>query len=340
MPRKPALSSPSRMADVAARAGVSAITVSRALRTPEKVSPKARARIEAAIKSLGYVPNLAAGTLKSQRSRIVAAVVPTLANSIFADTVDGMADVLREHGYQLLLGNAGYSPDTEEALVAAFLGRQPEGLILTGVQHRRAVRERLRQVRIPVVETWELTDSPIDTVVGFSNFEAARRMTHALAERGYRDIVFAGVAPEREARSARRQAGYVRAMAELGRAENISTVPGETSPTYRSGALAMAQLLRERPRADAVFFANDFLAVGGLMECARSGIPVPGRMAIAGFGDFDIAREILPALTTVRIPGREIGRRAASTIIARLRSEVERERIIDLGFEIIVRDSA
>ena len=123
-------------------------------------------------------------------SRIVAAVVPTLANSIFAETVEGMTDVLREHGYQLLLGNAGYSPETEEALVAAFLGRQPDGLILTGVQHTRRVRTQLRSQRMPVVETWELTDTPIDLIVGFSNFEAARRMTVARGWRiGWRSII-------------------------------------------------------------------------------------------------------------------------------------------------------
>jgi LacI family transcriptional regulator, gluconate utilization system Gnt-I transcriptional repressor len=340
MARKPAPSAaPSRMADVADRAGVSAITVSRALRTPDKVSPRARARIDAAIRALGYVPNLAAGTLKSQRSRIVAAIVPTLANSIFAETVEGMTDVLREHGYQLLLGNAGYSPETEEALVAAFLGRQPDGLILTGVQHTRRVRAQLRDARMPVVETWELTDAPIDLLVGFSNFEAARRMTLALIARGYRNIAFAGVDPASEPRSGRRQAGYCSAIEAQGRTPIIFTVAHEAGQTIHNGARAMAQMLQDRPEVDAVFFANDFLALGALMECARRKLAVPGRIAIAGFGDFEVAREVIPSLTTVRIPGRDIGRRAAAMLVERLAGQ-KTEMRLDLGFEIVLRDSA
>jgi LacI family gluconate utilization system Gnt-I transcriptional repressor len=326
------------MADVAARAGVSAITVSRALRTPDKVSPEVRARIDAAVRSLGYVPNLAAGTLKSQRSRIVAAIVPTLANSIFAETVEGMTEILRQHGYQLLLGNAGYSPDIEEGLVAAFLGRQPDGLILTGVQHTRRLRAQLRAARVPVVETWELTDAPIDMIVGFSNFDAARHMTLALIERGYRNIAFAGVPAETEPRSGRRQAGYCDALAAHGRAPIIVTVTQESGLTIRSGARTMARVLAENPEVDAVFFANDFLALGALMECARRGIAVPRKMAVAGFGDFEVAQEVIPALTTVRIPGRDIGRRAASLLVDRLR-RADGDGAVDTGFEIVLRDS-
>lgn len=337
MPRKSSV--PARMADVAARAGVSAITVSRALRTPDKVSPAVRARIDAAIRSLGYVPNLAAGTLKSQRSRIVAAIVPTLANSIFAETVEGMTEILRQHGYQLLLGNAGYSPETEEALVAAFLGRQPDGLILAGVQHTKRLRTQLRAARVPVVETWELTDAPIDMIVGFSNFEAARRMTLALIERGYRRIAFAGVAPDAEPRSGRRQAGYCDAVAKHGRDPVIFTVAEESGLTIRSGANTMARVLGERADVDAVFFANDFLALGALMECARRGIAVPDKVAVAGFGDFEVAQEVIPALTTVRIPGRDIGRRAASLLVDRLLGR-NGENAVDMGFEIVLRDSA
>jgi LacI family gluconate utilization system Gnt-I transcriptional repressor len=330
---------PARMADVATRAGVSAITVSRALRTPDKVSPAVRARIDAAIRSLGYVPNLAAGTLKSQRSRIVAAIVPTLANSIFAETVEGMTEILRQHGYQLLLGNAGYSPETEEALVAAFLGRQPDGLILTGVQHTARLRKQLRAARVPVVETWELTDTPIDMIVGFSNFEAARRLTMALVERGYRRIAFAGVDPAAEPRSGRRQAGYCAALAAHGRDPVIVTVAEESGLTIRSGAHTMARVLADRPDVDAVFFANDFLALGALMECARRGIAVPTKMAIAGFGDFEVAQAVIPALTTVRIPGRDIGRRAAALLVDRLLGR-DGADAVDLGFEIVLRDSA
>jgi len=327
------------MEDVARIAGVSAITVSRVLRTPDKVNAETRARVAAAIGALGYVPNLAAGTLKSDRSGIVAAIVPTLQNSIFAETVQGLSDALSEEGYQLLIANSGYSTAAEESLVTAFLGRQPDGLVLTGVHHSPALATRLARIGLPVVETWDMTPAPIDMVVGFSNFEAARQMTHALAARGYRRIAFAGVAPESEWRSAQRQAGYMRALAELGLSPHVLTVT-TTGLAIHGGAAVLAALPAREPGLDAVFYANDVLAFGGLTHCRRIGWQVPGDLAIAGFGDFEIARESIPALTTVRIPAFAIGQSAARMILDHLAGRTVAPRLLDLGFEIVMRESA
>jgi LacI family gluconate utilization system Gnt-I transcriptional repressor len=327
------------MADVASRAGVAAITVSRALRDPDSVSPDVRKRVAAAVKALGYVPNLAAGTLKSQRSQIVAAIVPTLQSSIFAETVQGLSDELRANGYQLLLANSGYSTAAEESLVAALLGRQPEGIVLTGVQHSRKLRDLLSVTSIPVVETWELADDPIDMVVGFSNFEAARQIVLALADRGYRRIAFVGVPPESEPRSARRQAGYMKALNERGLKSVVDTDIA-VGLAIRNGGDALERLLARHPDLDAVFFANDPLAFGALQRCQRRGWSVPKRIAIAGFGDFEIARETIPTLTTVRIPGDEIGRAAARLILERQPGMPREAKTVDVGFELVFRESA
>lgn len=326
-----------RMRDVARRAGVSAITVSRVLSAPDKVAPETRAAVWSAVEALGYVPNLAAGTLKSQRSRIVAAIVPTLRNAIFAETVEGMADALRAEGYQLLLAASGYDPAIEEASVMAFLGRQPDGLILTGIEHSDAVRARLAAARLPVVETWDLGASPIDMLVGFSNYDAGAAITRDLARSGYRRIAFAGT--EREARAVQRRAGYRDAVRALGMpATEVAVAAAGLS--IADGADVIARLLAEGGGADAVFFANDYLAFGALVECQRRGVPVPGQLAIAGFGDFEIARESLPGLTTVRIPGYAIGREAAGLVMRRLAGAAVDRRIVDLGFEIVRRASA
>jgi LacI family gluconate utilization system Gnt-I transcriptional repressor len=172
-----------RMEDVARLAGVSAITVSRALRHPEKVANETRDRITSAIRTLGYVPNLTAASLASNRSGIIAAIIPTVTNSIFADTVQGMSDRLRREGYQLLLGNTGYSVEEESALVSAFLARRPDGIILTGARHTPTTREMLADANLPVVETWDLAVEPIDMMVGFSNFEAAHAWQSAATAR-------------------------------------------------------------------------------------------------------------------------------------------------------------
>lgn len=328
------------MADVARVAGVSAITVSRALRTPGRVAPETRARVDAAAQALGYVPNLVAGALKSQRSRIVVAIVPTLVSAIFAETVEGMTEVLRDQGYQLLLANSGYAAETEETLVRAFLGRRPDGIILTGVHHTEGARAQVRAAGIPVVETWETTDHPIDMNVGFSNRAAGRALTEALLARGYRRIVFAGLAPAAELRSRRREEGYRAAMRAAGLQPAVHRLDDvDRGLTMRSGARAAVALLAARPRCEAVMFANDFPAFGALAECARRGVAVPGGLAIAGFGDFEVAREAHPALTTVRVPGREMGRRAAAMILERLAGRAVEPRV-DLGFEVVLRESA
>jgi LacI family transcriptional regulator, gluconate utilization system Gnt-I transcriptional repressor len=162
------------MQDVARRAGVSAMTVSRALKAPGKVAPATRARVEAAVAALGYVPDDAARSLASRHSRLVAALVSTVADSIFASTIDGLAESLRAHNHQLLLGTTEYSAASEEALLGTILSRRPDGLVLTSGVHTETSRRLLKGASIPVVEVWELPEEPIDMAVGFSNLEAGR----------------------------------------------------------------------------------------------------------------------------------------------------------------------
>jgi LacI family transcriptional regulator, gluconate utilization system Gnt-I transcriptional repressor len=328
------------MADVAARAGVGTITVSRALRTPQQVSAEVRERVRAAIEATGYVPNLAAGTLKSQRSRMVAAIVPTLRSAIFAETVDALADGLRDAGLQLLIAASGYSVEAEAAILRNLLGQQPVAVVLTGTQHAASVRAVLRERRLPVVETWDLADDPIDRAVGFSNFEAARRQTLALAARGHRRIAFVGTSPEIERRAAQRQGGYLAAIDELGLAPDVSTLD-DLGVSIASGERAVAALLDRAEPPQAAFFVNDIAAFGAVQACQRLGVRVPQQLAIAGFGDFELARASNPALTTVRIPGERIGRTAARLIADRLAGLADDgPRAIDLGFELVSRASA
>ena len=328
-----------RMADVARRAGVATITVSRALATPERVSADVRERVRAAVEASGYVPNLAAGTLKSQRSRMVAAIVPTLRNSIFAGTVEGLAEGLRVQGYQLLLASSGYSMQAEEEILQNLLGQQPVAVVLTGTRHTPAVRAMLRGRRIPVVETWDLSDEPIDRVVGFSNLEASRQLTHALAARGYRRITFAGTPPDVERRSGQRQAGYLRAVEELGLVPDVIEL-GDLAVSIDAGARAVDQLLARPRPPEALFMVNDLVAFGAVQACQRRGVPVPAALAIAGFGDFEVARSSHPPLTTVRVPGDAIGRVTAERVVAALSGNDTAPRVLDLGFEVVMRGSA
>ncbi|MGK9236270.1 LacI family DNA-binding transcriptional regulator [Inquilinus limosus] len=325
-----------RIEDVAALAGTSPMTVSRALRGEGRVSPETLARINAAVESLGYVPNLSASSLASRRSGILAVLVPTIGNSVFSETVRGVADAAETAGLHLVIGDYAYSEDKRRQLVRALVGRRPDALVLVGAVPDEAVRALLRQHGIPVVETWELSEDPIDMAVGFSNFAAGAEVARHLVERGRRRCAFVGSA---ESRAAARLAGFTEALVGAGAAAPETETPADLS--IEAGRISLDRLLARAPDLDGVFFATDVMAVGGLLECQRRGIGVPGQIAIVGLGDLEIGRQLQPALTTIRIPAYEMGRRAGDLILARLgKGSAEESRIIDLGFSLVRRQSS
>ncbi len=329
------LPQPARMQDVARAAGVSMITVSRALNAPEKLAPATLQVVRSAIDRLAYVHNLAAGSLASRRSRIIAAVVPTIASSTFSDTIDGLAQALAPHGYQLLLGQTQYRPEEEAALIAAFLGRRVDGLVLFGVQHARGVRAMLERAAIPVVETWDLTSRPIDAVVGFSNFAAGRAAADYLAAKGHRRLGFiGGTDPRSDARlQGFRAATHARGLGEVA----VQRVPSPSS--LLEGGPALAALLAVPRPPHAVFCTHDMLAAGALFECQRRGIAVPGKLALMGFADLPIAAGTEPTLTSMQVRATEMGQRAGEWLLRRLAGEPGLARRVDLGFTVVERRS-
>ena len=335
-----AMSRAARLEDVARLAGVALVTASRAVNHPAQVAPETLARVQAAMASLGYVPNLTAGSLASQRSRIVAAVVPTVANAVFSEMVEGLGQVLADGGYQLLLGQSGYRDADEAALVEAFLGRRVDGLVLTGSPAGTAWRERLRQAGVPIVQTWSLEDAPLDMQVGFDNRAAGATVARALLDRGHRVLGFLGA---EEPRSRQRLEGFRAAAAEAG--EGAATVHAELMrPPVGPGDVgpALQRLRRTQPAVQAVLCTNDLLAAAALFEAARQGWRVPQDLAIASFGDSALASACWPRLSALRVPSRLIGERAGQLLLARLRDEpgAPRGLRVDVGTEWVERDSA
>jgi len=326
------------MGDVAARAGVSKITVSRVLRDPDKVRDETRAKVQAAIADLGYVPDEAAGGLSSRRSRIVGAMISTLAGSTFASTVDGLGARLRAHGHQLLLAGTDYSPAKEAEAVAAMLGRRPDGIVLTSTAHTDDARRMLAAARVPVVEIWELPADPIGFAVGFSNRDAGAAMARHLLASGRRQPAFIGIASEGDRRGRLRYDGFAEALSAAGIAEARAAAPSAGSHTAR-GARGLTAVLERWPDTDAVFCASDALALGALSEARRRGLRVPDDLALAGFGDFEFAGPDGLDLTTVRIPGVAIGEGAAQLILDVNAGAPPRDRTLDLGFEVIARST-
>jgi LacI family gluconate utilization system Gnt-I transcriptional repressor len=322
--------------DVARVAGVSPITVSRAISAPERLAAKTLERVRGAIRQTGYVPNLLAGGLRSARNRLVAAVVPTIAGPVFLDTIQALTDALDERGYQLMLGQAGYRNSREDALIDAIIGRRPSGIVLTGAMHSDAGRRRLEASGIPIVETWDLTPTPIDMVVGFSHERIGEAVAAYLHARGRRHpAIVSGDDP----RAMRRKDGFVRSARKLG----IPAVPVEwvaAPTTLASGREGLARLLEANPRVDAVAASSDLVALGVLMEAQARGIEVPGELGIVGFGDLTLLAGVAPALTTVRIDAHRMGRMAAACIIDRAEGREVAQRVVDVGFTIVERETA
>lgn len=328
------------MADVARLAGVSAMTVSRVIKQPETVRAATRARVDASIAALGYVPHAGAGALASRESRLVAALVSTLAGSIFASTIAGLGAGLRAAGHELLLGTTDYSPTSEETLLRAALGRRPDAVVLSTDHHTPDARRLLERAALPVVEIWQLPERPVDMAVGFSNRAAGRAITLFLADCGFRRIGFVGALGADDHRGRRRHQGYGEALAERGLGAPRTIASGRSAASLEDGARGLAQLLERWPDCDAVFCGSDPIAMGAITEAARRGLRLPDDLGIAGFGDFDYAGDAGLGLTTVRIPGERIGLEAAQLILDRKAGRRQRPLVVDVGFEIIRRRTA
>lgn len=336
-----ATAGPVRMADVARMAGVARVTVSRVLSNPQSVAPTTRAAVQEAIARLGYVPNLNAGTLASSRSRIVGCIVPTLSNAWFAETIDGLSEVLSAAGYQLLLGQSGYDPGSEERMVDTFLGRRVDAMVLTGADRPDAVRDRLQAAGIPVVETWDLGLEPLDMAVGFSNHGTGEAAAEHLLARGCRRPGYIGAD---EPRADKRLAGFTAALARHDIAPVVA-LAGRPPTSFEGGAQALRELMAREPGIDGIFCSNDIIAAAVLFECSRQGWAVPQKIAVVGFSDQPLSAATVPSLTTVQVRSHDMGAEAGRMLLRRLGSVATRSlggehRIADMGFRVIARESA
>jgi LacI family transcriptional regulator, gluconate utilization system Gnt-I transcriptional repressor len=332
------------MSDVARRAGVSAMTVSRALRDGASIATGTRDKIRKAVDELGYVLDQSAGSLSSKRTGFVAALIPSINNSNFADTARGLTDALQGSGLHLLLGYTDYSIEKEEELIESMLRRRPEAIVLTGGKHTIRGRKLLENAGIPVVETWDLPPKPVRHVVGFSNAEATETLVKYLYDRGYRKIGFIGGTSNRDTRGADRRLGYERAMAALGLAETRIMSFGTPPISMKQGGEALARLVEQWPDVEAAICVSDLSAFGALVECQRRKWSVPDRIAIAGFGDFEISSCCYPTLTTVGVNCYELGRKSGDLLLRAIEGEraeqpISAETIIT-DYAVIARESA
>ncbi len=343
------------MAEVAAHLGVSKMTVSRALQrnqTPASDAVAARRpssvalhqRILQTCREMGYVVDQSARTLSSQRSGFVAALIPALNNSNFSDTAHGLTQAVEAAGLQVLLGYTDYDVRTEERLLRAMLARRPEGVVLTGGSHTTATRQLLKAAAVPVVETWDWIAKPIEHTVGFANAQAVAALVQQLHTKGYRQFAFLGGAPESDARGADRRQGFVLALQAFGLDASRCVSVGQAPVSMAQGAQGVVQVLQRWPEVQALVCVSDHAAFGALAECQRRGWAVPQRLAIAGFGGFEVGTACHPQLSTVAVDCTGIGRSAGELLLRAI--EAARggvslpAQMVQVPFEVRLRGSS
>jgi LacI family gluconate utilization system Gnt-I transcriptional repressor len=338
MPRKGRKLRPIRLTEVAKLAGVSPITASRFFRNPEALSVSKRERVESAARELGYVPNLAARALASQRTEVIGVLIPSLTNNVFNDVLRGIYDASEGSPYTIQFANTRYSILQEEKLLRLFQAQKPAGLIVTGINQTEDSRTVMEAIDCPIVQIMEIGSEPVDMMVGFSHYEAAYQAVSHLISQGRKRIGFLGA--RMDPRVQRRLEGYRQAMKDVGLLDPnlILTTPTPTAMTL--GGTLLADLLAKAPDLDAVFCINDDLALGVLFECQRRSIAVPEKLAIIGFNDLEFMASAFPSLSSVRTNRYEMGRDAATMLIDAIEGRRPANPIVDLGFELMIRESS
>ena len=323
--------------DIAKKSGYSTSSVSRTISNPTSVSKKTRDKITNIIKRMGYVHNSLAGSLKSGKSGFIIAIIPTLRDSIFTDYIRAIKEQLRKKGYQLLIGVTDYNLEREEEIVMKFLSYKPEGLIIVGTQHTSYTNSILLASKLPIVEIWNITDKPLDVVVGFSNFSAGYQITDYLLSLKYKKIAFA--TPDRnhmkiENRSKRRLSGYLSRIKEA-KIKPIIFYYSEPQDHRTCGSEILKQYKKDKSKIDCIICGSEDSGITLLSTLLFYKMKVPKNIGVAAVGNAEITSLIHPQLTTIDFKAYEIGKIAAENLIARINNLEIKRRIFDVGIELI-----
>ena len=338
MGRKQTKSGKIRLTEVAKLAGVSPITASRFFRNPEALSLSKRERVDSAVKELGYVPNLAARALASHRTEVIGVVIPSLTNNVFADVLRGIYNSSEGSRYTIQLANTRYSILQEEKVLRLFRAQKPAGLIVTGINQTAESRTILESMNCPVTQIMEIGDSPVDMMVGFSHYDAAFAAISHILEQGYRRIGFLGA--RMDPRVQRRFEGYRDAMKAASLFDPTLVVTTSVPTTVTLGGTLFADLLAQTPDIDAVFCVNDDLALGVLFECQRRQISVPARSGHCRLQRPGIHRLRGPRAFQRAHQSLRNGPARRQHGDRRDRGPPPAEPVIDLGFQLMVRESS
>ena len=324
--------------EVAARAGVSIATVSRAFNSPRMVGAETRKRIEVAARELGYQQDLTSGTLGPGFSGTIGMIVPTVDNAIFSEMVEAFSRQLNEHGRTMLIATHGYDLAREVPIVRALIRRKIDGVVLVGLDHLDIPISMLLDRSIPTIAIWNYDEQAKVSCIGADNRAVGACAMRHLLELGHRDIAMLFPDTGSNDRARHRLTGAL----EEASASGVEIPASRIIPCpYDLGAAkeAAVEMLKHDPPG-AVLCGNDVIAHGVLYGCQASGASVPRDLSVMGIGDFAGSAEIEPGLTTVRIPARRIGEMAADAIVAQSRSGFDPRPVTTaVDFALVIRGS-
>ncbi|MEM1129262.1 MAG: LacI family DNA-binding transcriptional regulator [Pseudomonadota bacterium] len=306
---------PLTLRDVSEASGVSEMTVSRVLRNRGDVSDSTRARVLAAAKKLGYVPNKIAGALASQRVNLVGVIIPSMSNMVFPEVMTGITEVLDDTPLQPMVGITNYDPDREETVLYEMLSWRPSGVIVAGLDRTDAATAMLNNAGIPIVEIMDADGVPVDAMVGISHRRAGRIIAEEIIAAGYRKIGFMGTKMPLDMRARKRFEGFTQALARAGLEIADREFYSGGSGLAKGREMTKAMLARS-PDLDFLYYSNDMIGAGGLLYCLEMGLDVPNQIGLAGFNGVTLLDGLPLKLASMDACRLETGR-AAAEIIAR-----------------------
>lgn len=323
--------------DVAQLAGVSTATVSRCLNSPDRVVEATRQRVTDAIETLGYTPNFAARVMAAKRTFTIGAIIPTMDNAIFARGVQAFQEALHARGYTLLISSSAFRPEAEKEQIRTLIARGADGLLLIGHDRDPEIYAYLDQQKVPALVAWSYIPDAALPSVGFDNRASMRALAEEVIGLGHTKIAMISGYTKGNDRALLRCEGLKEALAAHGLPSSslqIITVPY----SIEAGAEAFTKIMSQTQTPSVVMCGNDVLAAGAISAAERMNVKVPRDVSVTGFDDIELARILRPTLTTVHVPHREMGRRAAETLITMVESKTRSESV-QLFTDIVLRDS-
>lgn len=267
-----------------------------------------------AVETLGYTPNFGARVMAAKRTFTIGAIIPTMENAIFARGLQAFQEEIHRRGYTLLVASSAYRPEVEEEQIRALVARGADGLLLIGYDRDASIYQYLERQSVPVLVAWSYAGGHRQPSIGFDNRASMAGLAQEVIRQGHRKIaVISGITRGND-RAAERLQGIRDALG----ANGIALAPEaiiETRYEVDAGARAFGQLMAMADCPTAVMCGNDVLAVGALRQAREMGLDVPGAVSITGFDDIELARIVTPQLTTVHVPHREMGRKAAVELV-------------------------